>query len=181
MRMSTHEFLHYALTGAALAIGVAVMVFALSAHGKPQSVALQGFNGQDLGTLRYETLPGGTTLHVALNAMAQGWYEMKIHEKGTCTGQSDFSDAGMPIGTVTMERNDDSITANDEKAAGRSEGMIADATGAAEAEFFASNATHNRLNDQDGTAVIIHSLRPEDTEAGRDPMVACGVIYPPQP
>lgn len=181
MRSHPHEYLHWALTGAALAIGVAVMVFALSAHGKPQSVALQGFNGQDLGTLRYETLPGGTTMHVSLNAMAQGWYEIRVHEKGACTGESDFSDAGIPIAAVNMKRNDDSITANDEKAAGRAAGMIADATGSAEAEFFADNATHNRLNDQDGTAVVVHSQRAEDTEGGRDPMVACGVIYPPQP
>lgn len=181
MRLHGHELLHYVLTAAALAIGVAVMVFALSAHGKPQAVALQGFNGQDLGTLRYETQPRGLDLHVSLNAMAQGFYEVKIHEKGVCTGQSDFSDAGAPIGAINVKRNDDAMTANDEKVAGRSDGMIADATGAAEAEFFADSATHNRLNDQDGTAVIVHSLRPEDTEGGRDPMVACGVIYPPQP
>ena len=181
MRLHNHEILHNALTAAAVAIGVAVMVFALSAHGKPQSVALQGFNGQDLGALRYETQPGGLDLYVNLNAMAQGWYDVKIHEKGACTGQADFSDAGAPIGSINIKRNDDSITANDEKAAGRNDAMIADATGAAEAEFFADNATHNRLNDQDGTALIIHSLRAEDSEAGRDPMVACGVIYPPQP
>jgi len=181
MRLHNHEVLHNALTAAAVAIGVAVVVFALSAHGKSQAVALQGFNGQDLGSLRYEMQPGGTSMHVSLNAMAEGWYEVKVHEKGACTGESDFSDAGMPIGAVNVKRNDNTITANDEKAAGRADGMIADATGSAEAEFFADNATHTRLNDQDGTSVIIHSLRADDTEAGRDPMVACGVIYPPQP
>lgn len=177
----SREFMHQLLMAAALAIGVSVMFFAMAAHGQSQSVSLLGFNGQNLGTLRYETQPRGTNLQVSLNAMAQGWYEVKIHEKGNCAGESDFSAAGMALSAVKVKRNDESITANDEKAAGRSEGMMADATGAAEAEFFADNATHNRLNDQDGTSVIIHSLRTEDTEPGRDPMVACGVIYPPQP
>lgn len=180
MHSPSHQKLHMALSTAAMALGAVALIYAASAHGRSLSVSLQGFNGQNLGSVKYETQPGGTTLDVAMKAMSEGWYEVEIHEKGICTGEG-FAEAGRPIGAVTVKRNDGLSSADDEKVAGGNAGMIADASGAAAAEFFASNATHSRLNDKDGSAVIVHSKRPEDAEGGRNPAIACGVIAPPQP
>ncbi|MBU0800412.1 MAG: superoxide dismutase family protein [Alphaproteobacteria bacterium] len=137
-----------------------------------QTVALQGHNDQDLGTVEIHFTTDGAALKVDAKALSQGWHRVYVHDVGDC---SDLVTVVEPM-KLQVERVDNDL-ARAERDAGGQAGVYAVENGSADGQFLVRGLQESALMDKDGSAVMLYNVGDQNVETA----VACGVIYPPKP
>ncbi|MBK4217233.1 superoxide dismutase family protein [Paracoccus caeni] len=147
-----------ALTFALLASPALAQETAPAADGPPPLIAeIKNANGESLGTATATATPSGLTLlTIELSGVAPGIHGLHVHETGTCT-PPDFDSAG---GHLAADKDHGVMSANGPHP-GDLPNIHVPENGELTVEYFAAGLTHELMNDEDGSAIIIHD-HPDD-------------------
>jgi len=161
-------------------ISMAAILAAMPAIGLADETAtatLAGPDGAAMGTVTLSAGSGGVLVRADVTGLAPGAHGFHIHETGSCA--PDFAAAG---GHYNPGGSGHGLLFAGGHHAGDLPNIHADASGAAQADYFTVDVTladgaANTLFDADGSAIVIHE-NPDSygEDAGAGGRVACGVI-----
>lgn len=147
-------------------------------HPEPITVAMEGSDGADHGTVRLEDTPNGLLLQLDLRNLPAGSHAFHFHETGKCDGE--FTSAG---GHFNPEKKKHGIRAEEGMHAGDFPNIHVDSEGRVRVDIFAPwlrlAGGPSPLLDEDGTAIIIHAGVDDyesDPTGNAGARIACGVL-----
>jgi Cu-Zn family superoxide dismutase len=165
------------------------------------TVSLQDVDGQEIGLATFaETPDGQVSIGVSVDGLETGEHGIHIHETGVCdaSGDQPFSSAGghynptgtthgapagaagsVPRGTPEGQGTPDIVTGH----AGDLGNLQAADDGRARLQLTTGQFELAELNDEDGSALVIHADPDDlvtDPSGNSGARIACGVIFPPQ-
>lgn len=167
---------------AALAMGgTALAETAAAPKTAPKSATADIKNGagETVGAVTLTDAPKGVLLRVEAKGLTPGWHGLHFHAKGDCS-KSDFTSAGAHThdhgagatavhGLLNPNANESGDLPN----------IHAGADGVAAAEVFTSLTTLAKLQDADGSALVIHANADDHLAqpiGGAGARVGCAVI-----
>jgi Cu-Zn family superoxide dismutase len=110
-------------------------------------VILKDGSGNEVGTAKFTGVDDGVMVSVSVSGLAPGFHGFHVHTIGDCTGPS-FTSAG-------GHYNPDSTTHRHH--AGDLPVLLVNEDGSAEAKFVTDRFTLAELDDENGSALIIHA------------------------
>lgn len=121
----------------------------------PVTVTMTSPIGRDLGTAVITEQESGLAIELALDGLVAEAYELGVRSSGTCEATAE-SASETSLGPIRIdERGDGSIQTDDE------------------------SIDVAKLQDDDGSALVLHRSEEAPSGDGEEPFVACGVIFPP--
>ncbi|MHA3978497.1 superoxide dismutase family protein [Halovulum sp. GXIMD14794] len=163
------------------AVFTTFIVFALAAPVAAQSpgatAQMKDTDGNAVGTVTFMESDQGVLIRAELTGLSEGWHGFHLHETGSC--DPDFAAAG---DHYNPDGAGHGLLAGADHHAGDLPNIWVTADGMAKADVFTSDVTLQvdgdaTLNDNDGTAVIVHE-NPDSygEDAGAGGRIACGVV-----
>ncbi len=123
----------------------------------PMIAEIKSATGESLGTATVSDTPSGLTLvTVELTGVTPGIHGLHIHETGTCT-PPDFKSAG---GHLSGDKAH-GVMSPEGPHPGDMPNIHVPESGELMLEYFASGLTEQMMDDEDGSAIIIHE-QPDD-------------------
>lgn len=165
-----------------LAIVTATGVYAFAQDGVVSKPALSAdminMNGQPAGKATVTEVAKGVIIRVEATGMSPGWHGVHVHSVGLCDADKDFEDAGPHAGHEGNIHGFMNVNADH---TGDLPNLWVHPDGTGQAEFFTTMLSVQTIQDNDGSAILIHA-EPDDYSsqpAGNSgDRVACGVISP---
>lgn len=143
------------------------------------SADMIGTNGQATGKVTVTEAAKGAIIRIELTGMSPGWHGVHIHSAGVCDADKDFEDAGPHAshdeGDVHGYMNANATHTGDLP------NIWIHTDGTGQAEFYTTLLTAQTIQDNDGSALMVHA-DPDDytnqPSGNSGDRVACGVISP---
>lgn len=140
--------------------------------------AIIGMTGSDIGAWQLIDGPNGILMEVTIEAgqLSPGWHGLHLHQVGDCSDVGVFKRSGGHMGLIPEGHG---ILNPKGPEAGDFPNIWAGADGAAGYETFAPLVEMSMIDDEDGTALIIHANRDDHITqpiGGAGARVACAVI-----
>ena len=137
-----------------------------------------GGNGSVIGALNIIDGPHGLLMEVTIEpgGLTPGWHGLHLHQIGDCSDIGSFRKSGGHLGMIAGGHG---LLNPVGPEIGDVPNIWAAADGSAGYETFTSLVTSADINDEDGTAMIIHQNRDDHITqpiGGAGPRVACAVI-----
>ncbi len=137
-----------------------------------------GANGSQIGTAEFREGPHGLLLRVMLagGSLAPGWHGLHLHQTGDCSDTGTFTLSGGHVGKVDGGHG---LLNPDGPEGGDTPNIFAHADGSAAMETAISRLTLADLEDEDGSALIIHAGEDDHVTqpiGGAGARVACAAI-----
>lgn len=128
------------------------------------------------GTAIATSAPKGVLLKVNVTGLTPGWHAIHLHEKGDCSDAAFKMAGGHTHGAAPVVHGLLNAAATD---TGDLPNIYAAGDGSAHAELFTGLVTLADLQDEDGSALVIHA-KPDDYTSqpigGAGDRVGCAVI-----
>lgn len=139
-----------------------------------------GGTGSDIGAWQLIDGPNGVLMEVTIEAggLTPGWHGLHLHEVGDCSDIGSFKLSGGHMGMIPGGHG---VLNPDGPEPGDFSNIWAGKDGAAGYEVFTPWVKMSMVDDEDGTALVIHQNRDDHVTqpiGGAGPRVACAVIKP---
>lgn len=136
--------------------------------------------GKEIGRVHFTAAPKGALIRIVVKpgGLAPGWHGTHLHMVGDCSDTAKFAHAGGHI--KTNETNHGLLYPHGPES-GDLPNLSVMGDGSAAAEMFTNLVTLSELQDQDGSALMIHAgpddhvTQPTGNSGDR---VACAVVVP---
>ena len=142
------------------------------------SATIIGSRGTQIGKAKLTGGPNGILMRVDVTAgsLSPGWHGIHFHQIGDCSDVGVFKRSGGHVGMIVGGHG---LLNPIGPEPGDIPNIFAHRDGSAGYEIFTNFATMDDLQDEDGTAIIIHANEDDHISqpiGGAGPRVACGVI-----
>lgn len=137
-----------------------------------------GGSGDDIGAWQLIDGPNGILMEVTIEAggLTPGWHGLHLHQIGDCSDIGEFKRSGGHMGMIPGGHG---VLNPKGPEAGDFPNIWAGPDGSAGYETFAPLVEMSMIDDEDGTALVIHQNRDDHITqpiGGAGPRVACAVI-----
>ncbi|MSU91400.1 superoxide dismutase family protein [Rhodobacteraceae bacterium 2CG4] len=156
---------------------VLLLAAPVAAQSPGASAEMTDADGNPVGTVTFTESGHGVLVRAELQGLPEGWHGFHLHQTGSC--EPDFAAAGDHYNPADAGHG---LLTGGAHHAGDLTNIWVGADGAAKADMFTTDVTletsgEATLNDDDGTAVIVHE-NPDSygEDAGAGGRIACGVV-----